>query len=175
MELVSHDVATGRPQQSEDFLLDTHRAIAVELETSPPDLSVLTAAPDVPQIHDITSNEISGAPQNHVQVTPHREYMHYEWDQAVFAAVASIGLFVLCLGLVIWMTQYHNRVWRQSLADHNIFGFNPNKKLDSHFPKGKLNFATRQWQITSVQLARCEKKGDKLKGRTTVAGDIAPI
>ncbi|XP_065204825.1 uncharacterized protein LOC135834785 [Planococcus citri] len=141
VELVSQDTATGRPQQSEDFLLDTHRAVAVELETSPPDLSVLTAAPDTPKSQDIDSNEIfmRQSAQSHVDVqrTPHKIDMMVEKQQVeiYFAVGAAFAVFILVLVVLVYASCRHSDVISYPRPNSDIFSIKPGKKVDSRFPK----------------------------------------
>lgn len=142
MELVGHDASTGRAQQSEDFLLDTHRAIAVELETSPPDPSVLTAGPDVAKLpNHVDSNEIpTGAAHTRMQpITPHKIDMLAEKQQIeIFIAVgAAFGVFVLVLVVLVYASCRHSDVLSYPRPNGDIFSFKPAKKVDSRFPKGE--------------------------------------
>lgn len=146
MELVGHDVATGRPQQSEDFLLDTHRAVAVELETSSPDLSVLTVAPEVPVFRE-QANDTNAVSANMQQIgvssmTPHRINMLADKQQTeiLFAVSAAFAVFLLVLVVVVYASCRHSDVLSYPRINNDIFSFKSNKKSSidcSRFPKGK--------------------------------------
>lgn len=147
VELVGHDVATGRPQQSEDFLLDTHRAVGVELETSSPDLAVLaeetSQLPDVYREQQLDSNDISSAfsmQQQQHNRRPHKIDMFAQRQQfeISIAIVAAILLFLLVLFVVVYGSCRHSEFYPRATSD--IFSWKPTKKstIDcSHLPKGK--------------------------------------
>ncbi|KAK7601094.1 hypothetical protein V9T40_008535 [Parthenolecanium corni] len=145
VELVGHDVATGRPQQSEDFLLDTHRAVGVELETSSPDLAVLaeetSQLPDVYREQQLDSNDISSAfsmQQQQHNRRPHKIDMFAQRQQfeISIAIVAAILLFLLVLFVVVYGSCRHSEFYPRATSD--IFSWKPTKKstIDcSHLPK----------------------------------------
>lgn len=145
VELVGHNIATGRPQQSEDFLLDTHRAVGVELETSSPDLDVLpeetSQLPDVYREQPLDSNDISafGLKQQHNR-RPHKIDMFARRQQfeISIAIVAAILLFLLLLFVVVYGSCKHSEFYPRATSD--IFSWKPTKKstIDcSNLPKGK--------------------------------------
>ncbi len=102
MELVGHCVATGRPQQSEDFLLDTHRARTVEVETSSPEFrtvfddqsSVLNEVGSLEMPHDTHSvPKFDVFAQNH----------HAE---VVLATISAFVVFLLMM--MVYLTYQHS-------------------------------------------------------------------
>lgn len=147
MELVGHSVATGRPQQSEDFLLDTHRAVAVELETSSPNLNGLTATPDVTAFrHRTQSNDVSAEFQqlHGPAVIPHKIDMLAEKKQLeiFFAVGAAFAVFLLVLVVLVYASCRHSDVLSYPKANMDIFSLKPGKKSDvdcSRFPRGKFH------------------------------------
>lgn len=144
VELVGHNIATGRPQQSEDFLLDTHRAVGVELETSSPDLAVLdeetSQVPDVYRDQPLDSNDISAFGLQHHNRRPHKIDLFASRQQfeISIAIVAAIFLFLLVLFVVVYGSCRHSEFYPRATSD--IFSWKPTKKstIDcSNLPKGK--------------------------------------
>lgn len=147
VELVGHSVATGRPQQSEDFLLDTHRAVAVELETSSPNLNGLTATPDVTAFrHRTQSNDVSAEFQqlHGPAVVPRKIDVLAEKEQfeIMLAIGAAFAVFLLVLLALVYASCRHGDVLSYPRVNMDIFSLKPGKKSDvdsSRFPRGKFH------------------------------------
>ena len=157
--MVGHNEATGRAQQSEDFLLDTHRAVAVELETPPPPPPNLSMASEVPAPSDeITSNDVSAQLRGAAQpadselesadspaLPPRKIDMLADNQQfsVLFAVSAAVTVFLFVLALQVYLSCRHSDVLSYPRANMDIFSLKPSKEsaIDcSRLPEGKSCF-----------------------------------
>lgn len=161
VELVGHNVALGRPQQSEDFLLDTHHAVAVELETSSPELPMLTVTQQPSSDEDdddgsmlADSNEIASILDSMRQEQQQQHRGNYQMPHRIdivaqkqqgdvlLAVGTAFAVFVVVLVVLVYASCRHSDVLSHPRLNNDIFSLKPDKKLNvdcSSVPKGESN------------------------------------